>query len=470
MKNILKLVFASLVLSLFFTSCNNDDDFYKWTSPDPSFKLYDTTLGGSVLYPTMKDNPFILTWDNTVAAAATNYTVVVSATEDFQNKSTLGTANANTLNTTVGTLNTAMLQAGLNPYIMQKAFVRVEAGAAVSNAISFMVTPYPDAQPVITNPTAGSVFTLDADNPTAIISTVKWNDYATYGVDVVYGIGIAQKGGSVFQDAGSVTNLRTFDWTNKSLNDAVLKTGAAPGVAADFDVKITATTKSTPGGTVVTTSDVVTINVTPYANNVTLFLIGDATAAGWDNSASNLNMFPVLGDHNVSTKYTFTGYFKAGGFKLIKNKGSWDAQYGAGSSTGTLDSSGGSGNINVSTAGYYKFTADISNLTYTLEPIADPSTAYATIGIIGNATPNGWDASTAMTQSSFDPHIWYLANISLTEGEMKFRANNSWDVNWGSGDADFGTATSGGANIPVKAASYNIYFNDYSGAYTLVKQ
>lgn len=468
MKNIIKLLLVSILIPLLFTSCKDELDA-NWTKPDPSFTLYNTTLGANVLFPTMANNPFVLTWDN-AAGSNGNYTVVVSATEDFQNKVQLGTSNTNTLNTTIETLNTAMLQAGLNPYIMQKAFIRVETGNAVSNSINFMVTPYPSKKPVITNPTAGAAFALNANDPTAIVTTVKWTDYASYGVDVVYNIGIAKKGETTFQDAGSSTNLKSFDWSNKTLNDAVLKTGAPANVQSEFDVRVTATTKPNPGGTVMISSDVVTIKVTPYPNNVTLYLIGDATAGGWDNAAGNEKMYPLLGDHNSSTKYSYIGYFKAGGFKLIKNKGSWDAQYGQGANPGTLDSSGGSGNINVTADGYYKFTADVSTLTYTLVAVAAPTTTFPTIGIIGSSTPNGWDSSTAMTQSSFDPHVWYLTNINLTAGEMKFRANNSWDNNWGSGDADFGTGTPGGANIPVQAGTYNIYFNDFSGAYVLIKQ
>lgn len=465
MKNIIKFIFASIAVAMVLVACRDDAD-RNWTTQEPSFTLYDTTLGSNVLYATMADNPFILTWEQ--GANKGPYTVVVSTTPDFQNKVELGTSASTTLNTTIAVLNTAALQAGLNPYTAQQLYLRVETGNAVSNTISFVVTTYPVAKPMITNPTAGTSFILDANNPTTTITTVQWTDYASYGVDVNYSIGIAAKGDTVFQDAGQTTNLKSFVWTNKLLNDAVLKTGAQPQVQAEFDVKVTAKTKTT--GNIILESDVVTIKVTPYANNVTLYLIGDATAGGWDNSVGNMNMYPLLGDHTVSTKYTYTGFFKTGGFKLIKNKGSWDDQYGAGSSAGTLDSSGGSGNINVTTDGYYKLTVDVANLTYTLVSVANPGAPYPTIGIIGNATPNGWDASTAMTNSSFDNHIWYLQNITLTTGEMKFRANNNWDVNWGSADPDFGTATSGGANIPVQAGMYDVYFNDYSGAYVLIKK
>ncbi len=473
MKNIFKLLFASLLVSILFVACDNDAD-RDWTTPEASFKLYDTTLGSNVLYETMKNNPFVLTWDK---ASSSDYTVVFSTTEDFANKITLGTAASNTFTTTIGDINSKFLTAGVSPYASTTVYVRVEAGSEISNTISFAVTPYPISGPIITAPTAGMELVLNINNQNATATTVTWNDYSQYGVSVKYLVEIAAKGSTTFMSLGEVTipspNLgniaKSLSLTHKVLNDAILKTGAQANVQSEFDVRITATTEST-GGTISLTSAVSTIKVTPFVNNVTLYLIGDATAGEWNNSTANDNMYPLLGNHAVSTSYTYTGYFKVGGFKLIKDKGNWDNQYGAGSSAGTLSSSGNSGNINVTAAGYYKLTVDVSTLTYTLVSVSTPTVTYPTVGIIGSSTTNGWNSSTAMTKSTFDPHIWYLTNVNLTNGELKFRANDAWDVSWGSSDADFGTGNLGGANIPVAAGVYNIYFNDNSGAYTLIKQ
>lgn len=467
MKNNIKIFLASFLVALVIIGCRDEANM-DWTKPQASFKLYDVSTSMNVLYPSMKDNPFILTWDDS-AAGTGNYSAVVSATDDFQNKVEIGTSTTNTLNTTIQVLNSKLLQAGLSPYNAQTAYIRIEKGSAVSNTISINTTPYPMAKPVITSPTSGTNFVLDINNQSSVISTVKWNDYANYGVNVNYKIGVAAQGATVFQDAGSTANIRQFDWTNKILNDAVLKTGAQPNVASQIDVKVTATTQST-GGTITIDSDVVTITVTPFSNNVTLYLIGDATAGGWDNSVGNANMYPLLGDHNNSTLYTYTGFFKAGGFKIIKDKGSWTNQYGQGSGSGVLDTSGGSGNINITADGYYKVSIDVGNLTYSIVSVTPSSATYATVGIIGDSTANGWGSSTPMTHSAFDSHVWYLTGVSLTTGEMKFRANDNWDVNWGSSDENFGTATGGGPNIPVAAGTYNIYFNDFTGAYVLIKQ
>ena len=106
-------------------------------------------------------------------------------------------------------------------------------------------------------------------------------------------------------------------------------------------------------------------------------------------------------------------------------------------------------------------------MTYTLV-VYDASAAktFATIGIIGSSTANGWDASTAMTKSAFNDHIWSLGVTSLKDGELKFRANNAWDVSWGGTTPFSGGGT--GDNIPVAKSKYVVYFNDLDGSYLMI--
>ncbi|MDX2134533.1 MAG: SusF/SusE family outer membrane protein [Saprospiraceae bacterium] len=86
------------------------------------------------------------------------------------------------------------------------------------------------------------------------------------------------------------------------------------------------------------------------------------------------------------------------------------------------------------------------------------------IGIIGSATPTGWDSDTDMTK--VNDSTWTIT-INLTAGNAcKFRADDAWTINWGSTDFPFGTGTQGGADIPVPVtAAYTVTFNSNSGAY-----
>ena len=89
---------------------------------------------------------------------------------------------------------------------------------------------------------------------------------------------------------------------------------------------------------------------------------------------------------------------------------------------------------------------------------------FETVGIIGSATPNGWDESTPMTQDAEDPNVWTI-EIALVDGEAKFRADNDWSVNWGNNTFPAGLGEQDGANIPVRAGEYRITFNASTGEY-----
>jgi len=60
----------------------------------------------------------------------------------------------------------------------------------------------------------------------------------------------------------------------------------------------------------------------------------------------------------------------------------------------------------------------------------------------------------------------------MTDGEFKFRTNDSWDVNYGDTGLDW-SLEAGGDNIPVTAGNYNIildFSNPDAPTYTLTAQ
>lgn len=90
---------------------------------------------------------------------------------------------------------------------------------------------------------------------------------------------------------------------------------------------------------------------------------------------------------------------------------------------------------------------------------------FNSVGIIGSATPGGWDSDTNMTQDAGNPALWIINSITLTGGEAKFRANDSWSVNWGANTFPTGTGTQDGPNIPVTAGTYKVTLDVTNGAY-----
>lgn len=470
MKNIFRYVIAVIVAMFFVTSCSTDDDYRDWTTPEPTFKLHESNLGTNVLYPSMEANPYIVTWES--VSGASEYTVEISTTEDFATPVTLGTSTTNSYKTTVGALNTALLQAGYAPYSSQKVYMRVKSGSQYSNVVSFDATTYPTSKPVITAPTAGTSLALDAQNPANNVTSVTWKDYGSYGVAVNYLVEVAQAGGTNWQTLGSTTDVTTLDVTNKMLNDALIKAGFAAGVEANADIRVTASTTST-GGTITQSSDVVTVKVIPYIAFKDLYLVGEATAAGWNTNNNNQALFR---DPVNTNKFHFSGYFTAGGFKVLENLGdnTWHPQWGQNDgvvSASNADGSNEPGTFNIPSAGYYTFELDIVAKTFSLNPYTPSAATYARVGYIGDATPTGWGEDTAMLNRSTDPHQWYAKDVNLVVGAIKFRANNDWGINWGSNSPISGTGTPGGDNIPVEEAGvYDIYFNSSDGSYQLVKK
>jgi glycosidase len=187
----------------------------------------------------------------------------------------------------------------------------------------------------------------------------------------------------------------------------------------------------------------------------TVGVIGDATARGWDASTPM-----ALANTGDAHQWVVTLKLKQGNVKFRAND-TWDVNWGS----KTFPSGSGVQNgaeIPIPSTGYYTVHFNDVTGSYFFQTLT-PS-LYSTVGLIGNATPLGWDASTPMIKGTDDPHEWTL-DITLVNGEAKFRANNSWDVNWGANAFPSGKGGQGGPNIPVAAGKYTITFNDVTGEY-----
>ena len=83
-------------------------------------------------------------------------------------------------------------------------------------------------------------------------------------------------------------------------------------------------------------------------------------------------------------------------------------------------------------------------------------------GVVGSATPNGWNGPDIKMWNSTDGNL--VAYATLSAGEIKFRKNNDWGVNLGGSN---GTLSSGGADIAVAAGTYKITINVSKNTYTI---
>lgn len=230
------------------------------------------------------------------------------------------------------------------------------------------------------------------------------------------------------------------------------------------------------GNTSTATVDITVLAVNPYTAVTPRpwYIIGLANG-GWNNSASGLgvsiyplsvvpgNKYNLAGDG----EFTFTGYFQASrSFKLIRDLGNWDIQWGNGGQEGInnpVHNDGGSKNLKVPSDGYYTITLNSITDNLTIVPAATTPTTYTKVGLIGGF--NGWSSDLLMTASeSTNNHIWYTT-YTFTDTELKFRANSDWGFNWGAATFPVGLGVNNGSNIPVKAGTYTVIFNDVDGCY-----
>lgn len=156
----------------------------------------------------------------------------------------------------------------------------------------------------------------------------------------------------------------------------------------------------------------------------------------------------VDSDCLFTTDYVnYAGYAHVSEFKFTSAP-NWDGiNYGF-AEEGKLSTDGGAGNITAPAPGFCFVQANIASLTYS---ISAPVTTY---GLIGGATPGGWDASTALTPSA-NEMVWE-GDVAMKGGEYKFRANDAWDINLG-GSLDNLTQDAG-----------NLMFSEAEGTYHVV--
>lgn len=187
-------------------------------------------------------------------------------------------------------------------------------------------------------------------------------------------------------------------------------------------------------------------NLTYTVGKPVLYMAGDAN--GW---ATNDYLAGEDGVH-------FTGfmYLNQNGFKFCTQPEWKGTNYGA-----DFNTAADAANITMTEeAGYYKVDVDLESKSYVLTPIT-------TIGIIGSASPNGWDSDVDMTYVPYNAETkelgyWEAKDITLASGEIKFRANDDWAINWG---GDVNALTQGGDNISVDAGTYDIKLYAWANGY-----
>ena len=216
-------------------------------------------------------------------------------------------------------------------------------------------------------------------------------------------------------------------------------------------------------------SNPVTLTVTPYEKSV---VFGEIYMPGAYQGEWNVGTALAL---PAISKGIYQGYVTVlpgygPVFKLNQGR-NWEQYYGAGATNSDLK--------NMSTAdfalpgeGSYQVKVNLNTLKWTATPYS--------WGIVGDATAGSWDNSTPMNYD-YQTKTWKIT-VDLVPGNVKFRLNNSWTINYGPKNTSDGLVylDDQGAYY-VEAGTYEITFkiNDVdpvglgypaTAAYTIVKK
>jgi len=158
------------------------------------------------------------------------------------------------------------------------------------------------------------------------------------------------------------------------------------------------------------------------------------------------------------------------GFIKFRPLNTWSGDLGDANLDGILDSDSDN-NIPV-TEGHYLITVNLNDNSYTIE-------TAPVWGVVGSGYNNWggdeWDhdgdagtpdvkvSDAALTE--IQPGVWFAENISLIDGQIKFRADNTWGGDLGDANLDNILDSDDNNNIDVVAGNYviTIDFNDADG-------
>lgn len=294
--------------------------------------------------------------------------------------------------------------ASLMLWSCKKEETKVIAGAGEAGAISASKTTI--------------VLTKNDASTNAVTFTWKAADFG-FSSAPEYILEIGKKG-SNFAGAQSknISGNLNQTFNGSDLNNLALALELQPEQASEVEVRV----KAQLGTIDPVYSNVISLTITPYFDLVdypSLWVPG--AHQGWDPPTAP--KISSITNNNIYEGYIyFPNNEQVNEFKFSPVP-KWEGDFG-GTVTGT--NSGvlvGGDNLKITGAGYYLLEANRVANTW--------KATKTTWGIIGDATPSGWDSDTDMTYDAVNK-VWKLTAVLTGDKQWKFRANDAWDINFGS--------------------------------------
>lgn len=293
------------------------------------------------------------------------------------------------------------------------------------------------AASTITAPADGSSYVITEEIAGDEFAPFAWSA-ADFGVatEITYTLQVDLAGNNFAEPTSVVpaTTMTSVTVLNSAMNSQLVNRFLPSGVEQAMEARVKAVVGIEEDGNVLY-SNTITLNITPFEEEIDYEKIYVPGAhQGWDPPSAP-NIFSV--EDNGS--YDGYVYFAdaSNEFKFTTGP-SWDENYGDTGADGTLDNNGD--NINSGgEGGLYRATFDINDLVYSI--------TRTDWGMLGTSTPGGFDADIDMV---YDPMTGiYSLTTDLVVGEIKFRANDAWDINLGDTGSDR-KMEYGGDNIVIE--------------------
>jgi starch-binding outer membrane protein SusE/F len=280
----------------------------------------------------------------------------------------------------------------------------------------------PVAFPGSPNVSANEVI-VTGDNLEQSVISFTW-DAVTYPVEapVTYSLQFATPADTL--GANAWANAKDVEYgedvfqgfiTGQALNDMAIELGLTPQEKGTIVVRAKSSLDraaySRPVAFKVTPLKI----VTEYPS---LYIAGDFQ--GWNIGAAA--KIVSVNDDGIYEGYLFIA---AGGtyeFKVYAQPNWEPTSYGDGGDGNVIVANYAGSNFKAPSDGYYLFSVNLNTMKYLL--------IKTTWGILGAASPGGWDSDTQLT---YDPaaQVWSVTADMKKDGSFKFRANNAWQLDFG---------------------------------------
>ena len=341
---------------------------------------------------------------------------------------------------------------------------------------------YKNGTTTVLNASAYVIAPLAADsNTTALSLTWTFPGYASDPATAKYTVEIDSSSKNFAKASVKiVTGSLTTPFKAKELNAILLSYGYAFNAPVDMDIRVTA---SYGNNNERIYSNVIKVRMTPYKippkialpGSLKLFIVGDATAGGWNNPV------PVPSQELVRLdETTWGGVFQLTGGKqylLLPVNGDWSHKFAVPNNSVAGLSAGGDFGFDLSdnfpgpaTTGLYKIIVDFQLGKFAVTPYSGalPTNLY----IVGDATAGGWNNPVPTPSQQFtrlNSSVFELT-VPLTGGKqyLLLPLNGDWSHKFAVPNNSLAGLAAGGTfgydlsdNFPGPAASgtYKIAVN-----------